>query len=285
MPIAMLVGVAFFQFFAQFGASIPYFIFLMLFFTFLKIEWSKIRFERLHLFLLLIQLFGSLLIYFSLLPIHPLLAQGASVCVLAPTASAAPVITRMLDGNVESLTAYSLLSNLLFLIVAPLFFGFVGANEISFVDSLFTIFQKVSFLLLLPMLLAVVIRKLNKDLAAGIAKLGFLSFYLWVISLIIVVARTVNFMYHQEFSDYGLWISLAVSTLIIAVAQFVVGRKIGSRFHNTIAGGQGLGQKNTVLIIWMAQTYLNPISSIGAGAYVIWQNSINSFQIWLHNRR
>jgi len=41
-----------------------------------------------------------------------------------------------------------------------------------------------------------------------------------------------------------------------------------------------LGQKNTVLAIWMAVTYLNPLSSVGPGSYVVWQNIINSWQLW-----
>ena len=47
-----------------------------------------------------------------------------------------------------------------------------------------------------------------------------------------------------------------------------------------ISGGQALGQKNTVLAIWMAYTYLNPLSSVGPGSYVLWQNIINSYQLW-----
>ncbi|MDR0371845.1 MAG: transporter, partial [Prevotellaceae bacterium] len=26
--------------------------------------------------------------------------------------------------------------------------------------------------------------------------------------------------------------------------------------------------------------YLNPVSSIGPGTYVLWQNIVNSYQIW-----
>ena len=33
--------------------------------------------------------------------------------------------------------------------------------------------------------------------------------------------------------------------------------------------GQALGQKNTVLAIWMAVTYLNPLSSVGPGSYCL----------------
>jgi len=34
------------------------------------------------------------------------------------------------------------------------------------------------------------------------------------------------------------------------------------------------------LAIWMAQTYLAPLSSIAPAAYVLWQNLINSWQLW-----
>lgn len=284
MPIAMLAGILFFQFFAQFSEIIPYLIFLMLFFTFLKIDWNKIRFRSLHFWLLAIQLFGSILVYFLLKPIHPILAQGASLCVLAPTATAAPVITKLLDGNVESLTAYSLLSNLLFILAAPLFFSFVGESDIAFISSSLLIVQKVSLLLLVPMILALVIRQLSKKLTQNIGKLSFLSFYLWVVALTIVVARTVSFIFQQEADNYKLWIYLVISSLIISIVLFTAGRRIGKHYSDTVAGGQALGQKNTILIIWMAQSYLNPIASIAAGAYVIWQNSINSIQVWLHNR-
>ena len=30
----------------------------------------------------------------------------------------------------------------------------------------------------------------------------------------------------------------------------------------------------------LAVTYLNPLSSVGPGSYVVWQNSINSYQLW-----
>ena len=46
-----------------------------------------------------------------------------------------------------------------------------------------------------------------------------------------------------------------------------------------------LSRKNTVLAIWMAYTYLNPLSSVGPGSYVLWQNLINSWQLWKKRKR
>ena len=63
----------------------------------------------------------------------------------------------------------------------------------------------------------------------------------------------------------------------------IIGRKIGSRFNDKITGGQSLGQKNTVLAIWLALAYLDPITSIAPAAYVAWHNIMNSYQIYHHN--
>ena len=51
-------------------------------------------------------------------------------------------------------------------------------------------------------------------------------------------------------------------------------------YSDRISAGQALGQKNTVLAIWMAYTYLDPLSSVGPGSYVLWQNLFNSYQLW-----
>jgi BASS family bile acid:Na+ symporter len=67
--------------------------------------------------------------------------------------------------------------------------------------------------------------------------------------------------------------------------QFYIGRRIGRHCGDKIAGAQGLGQKNTVLAIWMSLTFLNPISAVGPAAYVAWQNTINSLQLYFKARK
>ncbi|MDE6422428.1 MAG: transporter, partial [Muribaculaceae bacterium] len=64
-----------------------------------------------------------------------------------------------------------------------------------------------------------------------------------------------------------------------------IGRVIGGRFGDKVSGGQALGQKNTVLAVWIALAYLNPISSIAPAAYIAWQNIINSWQLMRHQRQ
>ena len=73
---------------------------------------------------------------------------------------------------------------------------------------------------------------------------------------------------------------VALAGLAACAVQFFLGKNIGSAYHDRISAGQALGQKNTVLAIWMACTYLNPLSSVAPGSYVIWQNLFNSWQLW-----
>ena len=50
-------------------------------------------------------------------------------------------------------------------------------------------------------------------------------------------------------------------------------------------GAQGLGQKNTVLAIWVATSYVSALASLAPAAYILWQNIFNSWQLYRKTRR
>lgn len=286
MPIAMITGGVFDAFFSKLAFVTPYLIFSMLLLTYCNLSLKNIRFSRVHLWLILIQIFGSLGVYLLLLPVNYILAQAAMICVLAPTATSAPVITRILKGNVESLTAYSLLCNTVVAFFAPVVFSFTGSfSEMSFFESFLLIARQVAFLLITPFVLAIIIRKLFPVVETKAGLFSNISFVLWSFALTVVTAKIVSFILIQDAENYLLEVAIACCSMVICAAQFFFGRKIGRKYNDTVAGGQGLGQKNTVLAIWMAQIYLNPISSLGPGTYVLWQNVVNSYQVWRQRKR
>ncbi len=77
---------------------------------------------------------------------------------------------------------------------------------------------------------------------------------------------------------------LAAISLAACIFQFTIGRRIGSHYGDKIATSQSLGQKNTILAIWLTLTYLNPIISVAPAAYVAWHNTFNSLQIYRHEK-
>ncbi len=281
MPAAMIVGGLFHSFLSQLSFITPYLIFSMLFLTYCNLSIRNIRFSPAHFWLILIQVAGSIGVYLLISPFNILLAQAAMICVLAPTATSAPVIARMLKGNVGSLTAYSLLCNTVVAVAAPVFFSFVGSyREMPFSDSFLLIARQVVVLLIAPFALAVIMRRILPVVKTKAALFSNISFVLWSIALTVVTARIVSFILVQDAEDHMLEIMIAGCSMLICAAQFLIGRRIGRKYDDTIACGQGLGQKNTVLAIWMAQTYLHPLSSLGPGTYVLWQNIVNSWQVW-----
>lgn len=280
MPIAMTLGVLFHEQVGRLAFVTPYLIFIMLLFTYSKISLSDLRFTRMHVYLIAFQIAGSVVIYYLLRPISEILAQGVMICVMAPTATAAPVIAGILGGNIASLTAYSLISNFSVAVFAPLFFSFAGYNDLPFTISFLQIAEKVGILLIVPFIIALVINKLLPKIGLLVKNYSSISFYLWSVALVIVTGRTVQFIKMQGTEQLTVEIAMAVFALMVCLMQFLGGRAIGKKFNDTVSGGQGLGQKNTILAIWMAQTFLNPLSSIAPGAYVLWQNAFNSWQVW-----
>lgn len=281
LPLAMLSGAFFYEFFQMLAFLTPYLIFSMLFITYCKLSFRDLKFSSLHLWLLAIQIVGCLVVYYALVWFDPVVAEGCLICVLAPTATAAAVITGMLGGSVACLAAYTLISSLAVAVASPLIFTMLGEHaELTFWDSVFYICKQVMPLLVLPCVTALLLEKVLPAVHRQFKKLQILSFYLWALGLTIVTGKTVYFIVNQEGTDVAEEWWMAALALVICVVQFILGRYIGRHYGDPVSGGQGLGQKNTILAIWMAQVYMNPLSSIAPASYVLWQNLINSWQLW-----
>lgn len=286
LPLAMITGSLFYKFFDKLSGIIPMLIFIMLLLTFSKLSPRKIRLSPLHAWLVLIQVIGSISVYFALVNFDKILAESALICILAPTATSAAVVTGMLGGSVASLTTYTLVCNVMVAIFGPLFFTLIGSYaDMTFIESFLSICIKVLPLLILPLIIAWTLQKFSPKIHKKVTSLHGLAFYLWTLALTIVTGKTVSYLINQENPNIGRELLIAGTSLIICVTQFLVGRRIGKKYKTTIAGGQALGQKNTVLAIWMAQSFLSPVSSLGPAAYVLWQNSINSWQLWRRRKR
>lgn len=285
LPAAMLSGLLFHNYISYVAFLTPYLIFVMLLITFCKINPREFGFSRMIWQLLAVQVSGGLAAYIAVAPLSTDVAQGLFICVFCPTATAAPVVTGMLGGSVTKLVAYSLVSNVTVALTAPLLLAWTGESGIDIIATSIQIMGKVAPLILLPLVTALAMRKLMPRLHREIGSRQSLSFYLWALSLFIVVGKSISFILAEPASKTYEIITLALGAGIVCVLQFAIGRKIGSRHGDRISGAQGLGQKNTVLAIWLALTFLNPISSVAPAAYIAWQNTINSMQLYFKQKK
>lgn len=286
LPIAILLGIFFHEYIIVLQPALPYFIFIMLYFSFNSLDVKTMRFTMFDFWLLLFQLVVSTAIYFLIRPFDEIIAEGAFVTVLAPTAAAAIAVSLILGANIGMMSTYLIACNLMVAIVAPLSFTLIGANpEISFWSSFLAILGKVFPLLIAPFLLAVLTRWWLPKANDYINRHKSLSFYVWAVSLTVVISRAIGLLMTQFHEHRMMFLWMVVISVFLCFLQFFVGHIIGKRYGDRVAGGQALGQKNTVLAIWMAQSYLNPLCSIVPTLYVIWQNLYNSFQMMQKERK
>lgn len=284
LPLAMLCGIIGYPLFLAIEFTTPYLIFFMLLLTFSKVPMEKIKIKTHHLLMYLIQVMGAIILFTLLSPINPLLAQVGMVCFICPTATAAAVITAKLDGDMNSVTTYTFLSNTAAAFIIPILFTLADPQStLSLLDGTLIIFKKVFPLLFGPFILAYIFSKYLKSVNKILVEKTEFAFYLWAVSLSIAIAKTIEALRSYEI-DWLLLVGIAMVALLTCFLQFFIGKKIGKKYDEVKACGQALGQKNTILAIWIAYTYMNPLVTIGPGAYIFFQNGFNSYQLYRHNR-
>ena len=280
-----------------FDVIFPLFVFLTLFVTFCKVDFHQMRPHRWHAGVLVAQLLlvaanVGLIFWLKAAPqgadgtllTSVLLWEAVLTCIIGPSASAAPVVVGKLGGNISTMTTYTLISSLFSALMIPTVFPLLEQTvHVAFTDAFLIILQKVSVVLLLPLVLGWLMQHHAKAACRRIADMPNLSFYCWAVSLSITTGITVKNIMHSS-ASLALLMAIAVATLLLCFVQFGIGRAIGRGLGEEVNAGQALFQKNTALSIWVAYMYLSPVASIGAGCYVLWQNVINSLELWMKRR-
>lgn len=285
LPVAMCAGVIGFPLFIRLSFLTPMLIFVMLLLTFSKMSLRELKPTPLHFLLLFIQLGAAAVVYLLLRGVDEILAQAAMVCVICPTATSAAVITAKLGGSAASVTTYTLFVNMGVAIAVPIIFPLIEQHpEVGFWSAFLMILQRVFLLLICPFLLSLLLRRVWSKAHRALLSLHELAFYLWAFALAIVTSQILFSLLNYS-AEVDVAFLIAGVTSIICGLQFFIGKTLGGVYHDRIAGGQALGQKNTILGIWMANAYLNPLSAIGPGFYVIWQNGVNSWQLWKKRKK
>ena len=270
--------------------ALPLFMFLVLYVTFCKVDFRKLIPVGWHLWIALSQVLMVAVVIGAILFFHItgdslILLEALLTCIICPCASAAAVVTQKLGGNLEEMTTYTFLSNFLCALLIPVCFPLLDAEaDITFWSAFVAILYKVCLVLVVPMILAYITKHWHTlcRFYQWVISVNNLSYYLWGCSLLIVSGTTVKNIVHAEVAASFLLL-IAILALVLCLIQFAIGRYIGHFFRSTINAGQALGQKNTAFAIWIAYTYLNPLSTVGPGCYILWQNIINSVEIWRYD--
>ena len=298
LPCAMAAGACVYLLFAEvpflepvgeavgpwFLEILPVLIFITLYVTFCKIRLHDLRLRSWHVLMqaIRIAMAGALVVAVKSTadPTLRLALEGAFACVICPTASAAAVVTEKLGGSIASMTVYTLIDNAVTAVLVPLMFPMIELHaDLDFASSFMTILERTALVLVMPFICAMATRRWLPKAAKRIKEHRNLGFYFWAVNLSIVMGLTLHNIFTAGISALSM-AALILVPAVVTIVLFGTGKAVGRRFGDSVDGGQALGQKNTGVGIWLVMIYLNPVVAIAPCAYVVWQNTLNSWQLW-----
>lgn len=260
-------------------------LFALLYVTFCKIEIKEMKPKAWHFVLQLIRTSLALLMVIAICLFGKnyeakVILEGAFICFICPTAAAVAVVTEKLGGSIGSLTTYTVIANIFTMIIIPSLFPMVEKGaDVSFLYMSMMVFRNVTTVLVVPLLLALLSRKFLLRFVDKVKSVKDLGFYMWCFNLTILMGETLRNFLHATVSGWILALLLIVP-LVVCLVQFAIGKAVGRHWDASISAGQALGQKNTIVGIWLTLTFLNPLAAVAPGAYVVWQNLVNGWQLW-----
>ena len=221
----------------------PFMVFSTLFSTYCRIDFHQMRPHRWHVGVLLAQVVLVALNVWIIFrveadPEQKLLWESVLTCIIGPAATAAPVVTAKIGGNINTMTAYVVISAFASALMIPAAFPLLERGvSAGFWEMFFIILQKLAMVLVAPLVLGWCVQHYAKRLCAWIVSIPDLSFYLWAAQLAVTSGVTVRNIVHSDAALRTL-LMIAVLSLILCLALFLIGRWIGSRLGDEINGGQ-----------------------------------------------
>ena len=288
LPFAILIGLLFHRQLVLLRDVTPYLIFSILLLNYVAVDMKKLRMTMLDVWIMMFQIVVSLGSYFlaKALGASELVAQGILGGVLCPVAASSVVIATMLGANRETVTTYTIAGNLMVAVVAPIYFSFIGTlQDLPLLQSMWLIFRRIAPTIALPFFIALFLQHFAPKVNAFLCRYKGFSFYLWAAALTITLGQTIDFMFLNGREERDSILILGIASIFFCIVQFALGKWLGSKYGDRVAGGQLLGQKNSAMGIWIANTYLLPLASVFPALYSIWQNLFNSWQLWRKDSR
>ena len=268
LPIAMTVGAAIYlilHFVPSFDESgymsaarkiQPVLVSIMLFLQLNVVAPTDLKFHKWHFELVAVQALLFAVFAFIATGVSSgggrLLLECAMLCFICPTAAAAGVITSKIGGSLPGIMTYTVLSDTLASLLIPLMIPMVHpAADMGFLAAFWAIIKRVFSILVLPCVLAWLIRYLLPGVQRWLAKYVGMAFYVWSVGLVLALSLATGALVT---SGIGILVTFGIAavSLVCCLFQFWLGRRVARGYGSveSITAGQALGQKNTGFIIW-----------------------------------
>ncbi|MCX7797201.1 MAG: hypothetical protein N2249_01080 [Melioribacter sp.] len=255
---------------------------VLLFFSFLEIKVDKKIITKKHFLILLITIFTSLIFFYILNFFDKTLARTSFITAIAPTAIAAPVIINLRKGKVEFVFFSLLLNNIVISLLIPFLLPLLTKSN-SYLSTE-KVFIPVLITLSIPFLLARITKIVSTRIWKKLIEWKDMSYYLLILNVYIATSDASNYIKNEMTGKIDVVIYIAIISASLCIIFFSLGWIIGGKEYKAEAS-QSLGQKNNAFTIWIALTFMEPITVLGPVFYVLYQNIYISWVLYKYNKQ
>ena len=241
----------------------------MLFFAFLDTDFHKEIVSIRHLFVIMYIIGVAIAAYFLTVFINHDLALGLFLAAIAPTAIASVPLIGYLGRDTGFMTFSVLSTNICIALILPFLLPLIigVGNTISFYEIVIPILT----VIFIPLLCALVLKHYFARVKTFLKSFEIISYFFFVTNIFLAMSRA-GFYLRTEFnSPLSILISMAIGVFVLTTMNFSIGWLIGKpRFARETSNS--IGQKNTMFVIWVALTFVNPVVALAPMMYTIYQN-------------
>ena len=260
---------------------IRYLLMAMLFFSFLDIKIEKEIITKQHFIILPLIVIVSVIVFVLVSQFNIEAARAVFIAAVGPTAIAAPVIISLKKGKVEFVVFSLLLNNMVIALLIPFLLPWIMASNADV--SVNQILLPVVITIAVPFVLARLTKLVAPIVWKELVKWKDSIFYLLVLNIYIATSKASYYISNESPNHYNTIILIGIFTAVICALLFTLGRFVGGKKFSEEASFS-LGQKNNGFTIWIALTYMSPVSVIGPVFYVMFQNIFISWKLYKHNK-
>lgn len=282
MPVAILLGIFLPQ--AHFlSAILPLCIGLMMILTFIeKITPQEhgVTFKiEAHALLTSLALCVALVAAYYAFHFPKALLLGGLIVCLAPPANSAPAMTKILGGNPVLALKILIVGHLIACFTIPGIFGYFTGNSGEYFEMSKRIFNSIQPIISIPLAIALGVRAFYPEIADKVVKFQKYTLHIWCFNVFIIISRAsydIRSMGPEQLWQSGIFQMELILSAALCVLLFFLGWYFDRKRH-PIEGSQSMGQKNTMLVIWISQAYAGSVAALCPVFYVVWQNMVLSW--------
>ena len=253
------------------------FLMLLLFFSFLNIRIDGSIFSRQQAWIALLLPPTGIAVYFLGRLYDDNLGLTLLLMGLAPTAVITPVLAELMRRRAGYMVGAIIVTHAVFAVTVPVVLPWLLGVSLS-LASLGRLVVTIGSTILLPLLAAQAFRILGGPVLGLLRRVAPYGFALFLSNIMVASGSLSHYLRYEGDTPLFFVGITALCITILMVINFALGGKISPVGH-AVEGSLALGRKNTMLSIWIALEYINPLVVLGPMLYILLQNVFVAGQI------